>query len=244
MKEIIKTAAKLFAKLIMIGFMCIIVVLSISVIANGLFSKKVGYIAVGTKENSETRENLYTYYYADGEDTERAKYEAEGYTIEESVLKQLSKKGDTVTMLVTQLFCIMLLASFIYSTVWSIGFKDSNLVRFKHATKDTLKGFKIGLFTIIPSLILYLFVLITQNGLSAKMPLSLYELLNAPSFGFISLVVGKATYVNELSVIGFIILFILQFIIPLICHISYILGFKGIYVSELIVYKKDKKDKK
>ena len=78
MKENFKTGAKLFLKLIVVNIMCFFVVMSFSVLSTAAFTKNVGYKAYGTSSDSSEPQELYTYYYAEGEDTKKAEYEGQG----------------------------------------------------------------------------------------------------------------------------------------------------------------------
>ena len=109
MKEVIKTALSLFVKLIVVNFMCLMVVLSINVLVSGFFSEDIGYIATGVKEGEEKAETLYTYYYADGEDTKLAKFEAEGYKITKTSVKELSDSYNTAGIWFSQFLCFYFL---------------------------------------------------------------------------------------------------------------------------------------
>ena len=196
-------------------------------------------ITIENEKGEEESKELYTYYFKDGEDTERAAYEAQGYEISEYRLKELSQKGVNISTTVSQIFCILLLATFIYPTVWQIGIKDGNLVKFKHQEVDTLKGLKIGLFTIVPAL-LFLIFLFAAQGITSKIPLALYKLVNSSFYGLIELADGKGVTFGDLSVLNFVFMLVIQFIIPVITHISYILGYKNISIGEKLVFKKNK----
>jgi len=239
MKENLKKSGLLFLKLLVVNFMCAIIVFSINILANGFLSNEVGYTAFGTIEGSEESETLYNYYFDDGEDTKRAEYEAKGYVITEYPIKELTKKTQNFATAFSQVLCVFLLASFIHAMIWDIGFKDGNLVKFKHKEADVFRGLKIGLFTIIPAVVLLVF-LFAAGSITAKVPIVLYKLINSSLYGFLDFADGNSIVVGDLSVFNFMLMFAAQLIIPLIAHISYILGFKNISLSEKIVYKKNK----
>lgn len=242
MKEILKNSASLYLKIVVVSFMCSIVVLSINILANGFFSKEVGYKAFGTIENEEGKEEskeLYLYYYEDGEDTERAKYEAEGYEISEYKLKELSANALNTATVVSQIFCFFLLATFVYPTVWDIGFKDGNKVKFKRIEPDKFKGLKIGLLAQVPGVVFLIFLFAAQ-GITKNIPIDLYKLVTAPLYGFIELVKGDASTFGNLKVLNFIFILLLHLIVPVIAHISYILGLKNYSIGEKLIFKKNK----
>ena len=107
MKENFKTGAKLFLKLIVVNIMCFFVVMSFSVLATAAFTKNVGYKAYGTSSDSSEPQELYTHYYADGDDTKKAEYEGRGFTVSESKIRSEMTRGGTAAFLaVSQIFCI------------------------------------------------------------------------------------------------------------------------------------------
>ena len=87
MKEVTKLGLKQFLRLILINVMCFFVVISFSVLSTAAFTKNIGYTAYGTSSESSEPEELYTYYYADGEDTKKQEYTDRGYTVSESKIR-------------------------------------------------------------------------------------------------------------------------------------------------------------
>ena len=241
MKEVIKNSAILFLKIVIANIMCAIIVISFNVLASGLFSNEVGYTAYGTVEGSDESKQLYSYYFSDGEDVNRAKYEAEGYTITEYPIKEVENSTRITTTVISQLFCIVFLASFIYPSIWQLGFKDGNLVKFKHKNADMFVGLKIGLFTIIPSIALVIILFLMKNSIQ-ELPLALFKLANASLYGFIELADGKAFDFGDLKVYNYIFFLLLYLIIPIITHCAYILGLKNISIGEKLIYKKNNKN--
>lgn len=225
-------------KLFVAGIMCFFVVMSFSVLATAAFTENIGYKAYGAEDGGETRE-LYTHYYSDGEDTLKAEYEEQGYTVTESSIRsEISGVGNTVFLTVTQIFCLLITLSFVYPKLWSIGTTDSNLVRFKHKSEDKLKGLKIGAVSVIPQYIVLLCFIAAKAGLYPKMPAVLLKLVNPSFWSLIQLVIGSAATVGELSVIRLVLLCLLPLIIPAVACGAYILGYKNISIGEKIVYKK------
>ncbi len=239
MKGTVKTASMLFLKLIVINFLCMMIVVSVSVIANLFFADIVGYSAIGTKKGSEKAETLYTYRYEDGEDTKFKEYEAKGYEIVKQPMPELSQKNADISTAVAQIFSICLLTLVIYNNVWKIGTKDNNLVKFNHINEDTLKGFKIGFLTIIPFLILLIIFYIFKDTSFANIKISIFQFVYSCYYGLINLAVGNSKNLSDLSVLNFIYLFAIQLITPIICGISYVLGYKNISIGEKIIYKKN-----
>ena len=239
MKEILQNGAKLFLRTIIVNIMCFFVVMSFSVLATAAFTKNIGYKAYGTLGDSSTTEELYTYYYDDGDDLKKQEYEDKGYKItESSVRSTLSGKGETVFLVVSQIFCVLILISFVYPGMWQLGTKDSNLVKFKHKKEDRLKGFKIGAVAVIPAYLLLIFLVVAKAGAVPDFPVVLYKFLNSSLYSLIEVILGSAVKVGELAVWRLILLFVLPLIVPAVSGIAYILGFKNFSIGEKLVYKK------
>ncbi len=242
MNEIFKNGLSLFLRLIIINVMCFFLAISFNVLASAAFTENIGYTAYGTSSENTEQVELYTHYNSDGEDLKLKEYEEQGYTITKSNIRStISGKGNTVFLVVTQLFCTILIASFIYPNFWSMGTKDSNLVHFKHKKEDKLKGLKCGLIAVAPALLFIIFILITKNTICAKLPVVLYKFLNSSYYSVIEVVVGKSATFGELSVLRMIPLFLIQLFVPLVSLTAYLLGYKNISIGEKFIYKKSKK---
>lgn len=239
MKEILKGGGKLFLKIAVTNFMCIFLVLSFSVISTAAFTENIGYIAYGTVDESAESEELYTYYYKDGDDTKKAEYEEKGYTISTaSIRSELSKSGRIFFLVISQIFTFSLLCGFIYPNFWHSGTNDSNLVKFKHKNEDKLIGFKTGAIATIPNYLLLIYLIIAKFAALPSFSLTIYKFLNSSVYSFIEIILGGAFSVSELSLWRFILLFLLPLVIPAIAGVSYILGYKNISIGEKLVYKK------
>ena len=174
MKEVTKLGLKQFLRLILINVMCFFVVISFSVLSTAAFTKNIGYTAYGTSSESSEPEELYTYYYADGEDTKKQEYTDRGYTVSESKIRStLSGTGNAVFLTVSQIFCLLILISFIYPNLWQLGTKDSNLVKFKHEKEDRLKGVKVGAVSVIPLYLGLIALAVFKAGAFVKFPVAL-----------------------------------------------------------------------
>lgn len=245
MKELFKSGASLFGKLIVINVMCLFLVISFTVIFTGLFTENVGYVATGTKEGSETSEELYTHFYSDGEDVLLKEYEAKGYTVSQTELRsEFTKKQNIACLTLTQVFCLVLMISFIYPSYWHKGTNDSNLVRFKHKSEDILKGLKSGLIAVTPSVLFLLFLSVVRIKFSTAFPVALYRFMNSSTYSFIFVLTdGKATF-GEIGALNLVLMFLPLFIPVVVSALSYYLGYKNISIGDKILYKKNKTEKK
>lgn len=239
MKEILKGGGKLFLKTVAINLMCFFIVISFSVLSTSFFTENIGYTAYGTTSDSSEPTELYTYYYEDGEDTQKSAYEEKGYTVSTNYIRStLSKNGNTFFLTISQVFAFFLFCGLIYPAIWHNGTTDSNLVKFKHKKEDKLKGFKFGAVAAVPNYLFLLFLVIAKLGLFPNFPMALYKLLNSSVYSFIQVIIGSAVAVSQLSAWRLALLFILPLLIPVVSGISYILGYKNISIGEKLIYKK------
>ncbi len=242
MKEIFKNGALLWFRTIVVSFMCLIICVSMSVLISAGFSDEIGYFATATKEGAEAES--YTYLFADGEDTKKAEYEANGYTVTTQKNTRITKTGNTVFLTVSQIFCTLLTIAFVYPNLWQLGAKDSNLVKFKHKVSDPLKGLKIGLVGTAPAIVLWAVFFVCKFAYQ-KLPMAIYRFLNCYNYSFVYLIGGEAANpqvtVGETAEWRFVVLFLLLFIIPAVSTAAYLLGFKDISLGERFIYKNVKK---
>lgn len=239
MGDILKTGLKLWGKTIVVSIMCFFVVISMNTIATAFFTENVGYTAYGTTSDSSKHTELYTYEYKDGEDTLKKGYEDQGYTITMAYKRSGFSTGGKVFFYgLTQVMCIILLITFIYTTVWPKGTRDNNLVNTGHKKEDVFKGFKYGLVSIIPYSVFWLLVIVLKNGALKEMNLSIVNLTSAQFYSFVQLIMNKAKVLGDIDYVQLVGIWVLQLIIPLISGISYYLGYKDISIGEKMIYKK------
>ena len=242
MKMFVKNSLSVLWKVVFANIICIFLILTVSTICTALTTVDIGYQAYGVKEGSTESELLYTYYNKDGEDTKKAEYESQGYTITTvNLSSDMPNAARNTFLVIAQLVGLSTTALFIYPTVWECGNKDSNRVNFGRIKEDKLRGFKIGLAAMLPFFLLFIALIIFALGAYEKFAVILYKFINCYAFGFLDFIIGDAVYVSDLAFWQYPLIFITLFIVPVIAYIAYILGYKDISVIEKIVYKK--KDK-
>lgn len=128
-----------------------------------------------------------------------------------------------------------MLISFASNISYKQGFKDKNLSKIGASKKDMLKGAKIGIIGNWPFIALLCFSIVT----AANFRTVLYAFLNSHFYSIIMIIVGKAHTLSELGIMQYVLIALLQFIVPIISAVAYILGFKEINLAEKIVYKKE-----
>lgn len=247
-KVMLKLSGNVFLKIIIVTFMSVFMCLSFSVICTAAFKgAEKGYTATVYDSKGNVVEDTYTYYYADGDDLIKLKYadkiESKEYTFSSQSIFEVSKTGNAVFTVVTQLFIILLLVAFIYSKMWHEGTKDDNAVRFGHMKEDKLKGLKVGLLANVPYVLIFAwafiaFALKKAVGLSS----AIYVIANYYFWPLLNAVWGHVNKPTQYW--HFAVMFLLLFIVPAISHISYTLGYKEISIGEKLTYKKKKGNSK
>lgn len=244
--NVFKTGAKLSGSIIVAAVLALFLCVSINVICTGLFTEYIGYNAYVYTEDGDEPIDEYQYLYTDsdgdgkdnGTDTKKAEYEEQGYTVTTyKVRSTLKGVGKSVFLSVTQALNLILVISFASSSVYKQGFKDANLVKTGHIKSDTLKGFKIGAIANIPFFVL-LAIMAVFTVTIPNFRTVWYAFLNSHFYPIILWISGGADVISKLGILQFALLVMVQFIVPIISGIAYILGLKEVNFSDKLVYKK------
>ena len=245
--NILKSGARLSGSIIAAAIISFFLCISINVICTAVFTDYVGYNAYVYTQDGEEPIDEYQYLYNDtdgdgkdnGTDTKKAEYEKQGYTVTTyNVRSVLEGSKKTVFLVVTQVLCAVLIISFAGSSVYKQGFKDANLARIDHIKTDNLKGFKIGAVANIPFFALFALMVILATGVAPDFRVTWYAFLNGHFYSAVLWIAGDADVVSKLSILQYVLLFLLQLAVPVISGVAYILGFKEINFTDKLVYKK------
>lgn len=238
-KTMLKKSGAVFARAIFATFMALLVHISVIFCGNFLLTNAEGYDVYVLNTETNKQELYYTHYYSDSaEDTKLAELEAnETPFLKQEIRSQLNKVEKGVIAVISQVFCLGIIASFIYVYVWKIGNNDLNLVKFNRIEFDKFKGLKIGLLASVPFAATYLILLLGAIGILPGKVILIYRVIYGFVFPLTSQIIGSSFLANELSALKLILLALMMAIIPLICHISYLIGYKDISIKNKIVYK-------
>ena len=214
------------------------VYLSLTVVAAGAFTEVEGYMAY----NTETGEMLYNYYYSEGEDTKKAQYEAQGIEVSTMSLRSEVTGGAKIfTDTLGQLIGGVVTIGFIYSSLYKLGDSDANADAFGHRALDKIRGLKIGLMMVVPSVVAWLILVVAKAGVISGKWYSLFRFMSYQSFTLINAIFGQATAsADAISWPQLYLGLIIVAIPPVIAQICYMLGYKRISFSNKLLYKKDR----
>lgn len=234
-----RLSGSIIAAAVISFFLCI----SLNVICTALFTEFTGY--KGYVYESETSDKLiaeYEYSYSDGEDTKKAEYEKQGYSVTTVKLRSsLTGSGKAVFLASTQILSMIMVVAFASNSAYKQGFKDANLSKIGYIKHDMLKGLKIGLVGNIPFFVVFALLLAMALGLAPNFRTVWYAFLNGHFYSLIMVITGGAQTVSQINVVQYVLLLLLQLIVPVVSTAAYILGIKEINLSEKIVYKKEGK---
>lgn len=237
-RESFNYGVKLYGKMIVANIMCFIIVFSLTFLSAVIFSKEIGYKVSGVSPDGQVVDELYVHKYEDGDDIRYDEYVKQGYELEKiSIRSQVSGNARIFLQVVSQICCLGVLLSFIYPMFKSLGNKDRNLVNFGRIKEDKLKGFKSGLFAIVPVVVVSIFFIATKNTLTANFSVSLFIYLNSSFYGIMDYLTNHVIAFKDTSYLSLILIILVQFFIPLVTHIAYTLGYKDISVSDKLIYK-------
>ncbi len=243
MKEKLSIAAKCFAAILVIDFLCFFMFISFNVIAVGVGTTAQGYVAY--KEVDGELVELYTHYYADGEDTKIKEYEEQGIEVKTSSFRSEVSPGiSTAVDVITILSSLSIMCAMIYSILWRRGDKDNNLATFGHIERDKMKGLKVGLLAVSPMALLY--ILLWVNKFVEIIPgySGLFKIANYYLFPLVELCFSGAQSASEIPVWGMLLLLLTLVPVPALSTLGYYCGNSEIVLTDKIIYVNHKEKKK
>lgn len=178
-----------------------------------------------------------------------------GSTAEESLPTNQQKrfiysevpKGASLALdIISEIFMLLLLASFPYTVLWPQGDRDKNKVQFGHMAEDKLRGLKVGLIAGIPSYIGYILLILSHMKIFTPAYYGIFRLMNMPFMPLLDLMAGgvQVRSAAAISLPGLLGMGVTILLVPLVCHLAYTLGYKQISLIEKFIYVNPNKKKK
>lgn len=234
----LKQSANLFFKFVIGVLMCLFVFMSFSFAFTAAFSETVGYNVY--HYNSELgREEIVCVH--DAEDKNTTDCKCSDFTDELNHIRvtELSPKKEKVASALAQLFSIVLITGVIYGATWEFGNKDISNVKLRGKKENKFSGLIIGVIVSIPSILLFILLLLSKLEILKPEFLNTYRLLNSHFHGLLTLIFASSTTAAELSCLQVTYCGLLLLYLPLVCSLAYYLGYKDIKILEKFVYKKN-----
>lgn len=243
--NVFKHGLKLCGSIIVATVISFFLVISMLNICQAMFTVETGYTAyVYDSETATEHIDSYTYEYVDndgdgkydGVDEKEIEYREKGWFVEKVKQRStLTGLGKVIFLVTTQVLSLVMVVSFASSDAYKRGLKESNLIRIGKVKYDVTKGFKIGLIGNIPFFVMFVLAIV----MAPKFTAVLYAILNSHYYSVVLWITGGKALFADVSIWQYVLLFLLQLIVPVISGIAYILGVKEINLMEKIIYKKE-----
>lgn len=229
-----KLAGKVFLRTILSTILCVFMFFSMSVLSLGILGKNVGYTIYETAENGE-QIVVEEHTYAPGEKEIKKEDLPSGQYMEH--IREVPDGVQTGVDIVVQIMMLFIVGAFPYGMLWSLGDRDANGVRFHRQKPQLWRGLLIGLLGNIPHFILYILLLLSKFGVVSPGYLGIYRLLNIPLLPYINgILANSTTLTSDASVWQLLGILPVVLVIPAVCCVAYILGYKEISLRERATY--------
>ena len=143
---------------------------------------------------------------------------------------------------ILEIIVLAILIAFLYSPMFLRGSKDRGYFERNNLRPDKLYGLKAGLVAGAPFLLMSVWLVLMNSGVLPD-SFFVYRVLN-PFFWPLISIVAPSAYAIDLSWWHLVLMFLLDLIIPFVCHFAYTVGYKGIFISDKILYKDGGRNKK
>lgn len=151
--------------------------------------------------------------------------------------------------IVYQLFNLIIYTPVIYMTAWKYGSRDRNYVHFKRMDEDSLRGFKIGLFGLLPYILCLLLLILAKAELFPDLSW-LVRILYSPFVVIFNLLVpnvlanGDPATIANATYGGIFLASLLHLYTPLVAGLAYRLGYKDVSLYQKLIYQNIKPNAK
>ncbi len=229
-----RLAVGVFFRMVLSTFFCLIMFFSMSVLSVSLFGKNVGYVLYEYDKDGKATV-VEQHRYEAGEEEIDASELPSGQRVEN--IREVPASAQTGVDILVQLMMLAIVAAFPYSTLWSLGDKDANGVRFHRKKPQLFRGLIIGCLGNIPYFVLYVLLFVSKLGVISPAYLGIYRLINLPFLPYINMVVDTAvSTATDAAVWQLLALLPVVLVIPAVSCGAYILGYKEISLRDRIVY--------
>ncbi|MDF2568193.1 MAG: hypothetical protein K0R90_1649 [Oscillospiraceae bacterium] len=155
------------------------------------------------------------------------------------VLVVFSLGDNLIGHIIAQVLVAVIFSTLIYGPSWGDGDRDRNLAHFGKDSGDRYRGLKIGLISMLPFVILNILLILSKLQIIGDI-MAVYRLLNAHIWPLIQITAPKIFEAKDVSWIIIFVWILSMLALPLITTIGYRLGFKGVVLSDKIVYRNKK----
>lgn len=209
-----------FASLIM----SFVIFLSFTAIFTLPLTDAIGYDAYVSDKTTGQSTKVYTHYFSDGEDTKKAEFESQGYTVFTAELRsELSGGGTALIFTAAQILSLVLFVALVPNRLYRLGAEDAASGLERSATRWLISG----LFPAGIGLLSFLLLVLNKLQWMGDRGLSLYRYANYHLYGFQRLVLGSGNDCSEISWAGILLALFPAVLTIASCGILYELGYRG-----------------
>ena len=235
LKRDCKLALKTWGRIVAATLMCIIVYVSLYVLATAFFSEQIGYRITGKDEAGNAVQIAEHYYTAEeGPQTEPELEDGQKST----PIKQLTAGAQRGLAIISSVVMLFILASFPYDRLWKVGSHDENLVACGKRQRDLWRGVKVGLLADVPAILFYLLLVVSKCGGMPQGYLALYRFVNLPYMPYINAVTGTTMDPTSLSWLQMLAVALSLLFVPAVCGVAYRLGYQQFSFGEFMTFAK------
>lgn len=234
----IKSGIKLFTRFAIGVVMCVIVFFSFNFAITAAFSDVVGQKIFYYNEETG-REEQVCYHDKDNNpptDCKCADYDSE--RLNPLADRKLSNSRQNISLILAQIFSFVMMTGILCGTVWEMGNKDIWAVKHDRINENKLRGLYVGVIAAIPSLAIFVLLVLSHLEVFKPTFLDTYRLFNSHFHYILTLIYSGAENAAQLSVGQLALCGALNLYLPILAFISYLMGYSDINLIEKITFKK------
>lgn len=236
----VKTGFDLLLRYVVCVIMCFMVFLSFLAVFTPALTEAVGYDAYVTNKDTGRSEKIYTHYYADGEDTRKAEYEAQGVQVMTAQLRsELSGAGAVVVFAAAQAVCLALFIALVPHRLYKLGLQDGEDGMSYHTARWLLPS----LFPVAVSTVTFALLVLTKLQWIGDAGLTAYRYANYHLYGLQRLILGAGSDPAQITWAGILLGFLPAVLTIISCGLLYYFGHRGYHpltaLKNKIKYKED-----
>lgn len=221
-----KTGFQLLLRYFSCVIMSFVIYFSFAAVFTLTLTEAVGYDVYITDKKTGQSEKVYTHYYADGEDTRKAEYEALGTTVFTAELRsELTGAGSVLVFTIAQAVCIALFIAIVPGRLYRSGAEDAENAK----ERCTGRWLIPSLFPAAIGLISFLFLVLNKLQVMGNHGLSIYRYANYHLYGLQRLLLGTGNDCAQISWIGILLAILPAALTVATCGMLYDFGYRGIH---------------
>lgn len=236
----VKTGIGLLARYLACVIMSFVIYLSFAAVFTLTLTEAIGYDAYVTDSKTGQSEKIYTHYYADGEDTRKAEYEAMGVTVSTAELRsELTGTGSVLVFTAAQVVCFALFIALVPNRMYQQGSKDAEASQEYGVTRWLIPS----LYPAAVNMAGFLLLVAGKLQLIGDQGLSIYRYINYHLYGLQRLILGTGNNCAEISWLSVLLAIFPAALTLCSCGILYEFGYRGFHpiitLKNKIKYKGD-----